>query len=63
MLVLSTFLESKTVPNVVPFAGLILVQTLTTKDRKGLPLFREKTVFIKTQKTAIKRPVDHTGET
>ena len=25
MLVLSTFLESKTVPNVVPFAGLILV--------------------------------------
>ena len=35
MLVLSTFLESKTVPNVVPFAGLILVQTSTTKDCKG----------------------------
>ena len=26
MLVLFTFLESKTVPNVVPFAGLILVE-------------------------------------
>ena len=32
MLVLSTFLESKTVPKVVPFAGLILVQT----SHKGL---------------------------
>ena len=62
MLVLSTILESKTVPNVVPFAGLILAQTLTTKDWKGLPLYREKTVFIKTHKT-INRPVDHTGET
>ena len=25
--------------------------------------FREKTVYIKTHKTAINRPVDHTGET
>ena len=29
----------------------------------GLPLYREKTVYIKTHKTAIIRPVDHTGET
>ena len=27
------------------------------------PLFREKTVYIKTHKTAINLPVDHTGET
>ena len=27
------------------------------------PLYREKTVYIKTHKTAINRPVDHTGET
>ena len=30
---------------------------------KGKPLYREKTVSIKTHKTAINRPVDHTGET
>ena len=29
----------------------------------GKPLYREKTVNIKTHKTAINRPVDHTGET
>ena len=29
----------------------------------GKPLYREKTVVIKTHKTAIIRPVDHTGET
>ena len=28
----------------------------------GKPLYREKTVNIKTHKTAINRPVDHTGE-
>ena len=27
------------------------------------PLYREKTVAIKTHKTAINQPVDHTGET
>ena len=27
------------------------------------PLYREKTVYIKTHRTAINRPVDHTGET
>ena len=27
------------------------------------PFFREKTVFIKTHKTAINLPVNHTGET
>ena len=26
------------------------------------PLYRQKTVYIKTHKTAINRPVDHTGE-
>ena len=31
------------------------------KVYKGL--YREKTVYIKTPKTAINRPVDHTGET
>ena len=31
--------------------------------KNGLPLYREKTVYIKTHKTAINRPVDHTGET
>ena len=30
---------------------------------KGKPLYRGKTVYIKTHKTAINRPVDHTGET
>ena len=29
----------------------------------GKPLYREKTVYIKTHKTAIIQPVDHTGET
>ena len=29
----------------------------------GQPLYGEKTVYIKTHKTAINRPVDHTGET
>ena len=29
----------------------------------GKPLYREKTVYIKTHKTAINRPVDYTGET
>ena len=29
----------------------------------GKPLYREKTVYIKTHKTAINRPVDHTEET
>ena len=29
----------------------------------GKPLYREKTIYIKTHKTAINRPVDHTGET
>ena len=34
------------------------------RDRgPALPLYREKTVYIKTHKTAINRPVDHTGET
>ena len=30
---------------------------------KGKPLYTEKTVYIKTHKTAINPPVDHTGET
>ena len=30
---------------------------------KVKPLYREKTVYIKTHKLAINRPVDHTGET
>ena len=29
----------------------------------GKPLYREKTIYIKTHKMAINRPVDHTGET
>ena len=29
----------------------------------GKTLYREKTVYIKIHKTAINRPVDHTGET
>ena len=29
----------------------------------GKPLYREKTVYVKTHRTAINRPVDHTGET
>ena len=29
----------------------------------GKPLYREKTVHIKTHKTAINLPVDYTGET
>ena len=29
----------------------------------GKPLYREKTVYIKTHKTAINQPVDHSGET
>ena len=30
---------------------------------KKFPTYREKTVYIKTHKPAINRPVDHTGET
>ena len=30
---------------------------------RAKPLYREKTVYIKTHKTVINRPVDHTGET
>ena len=29
----------------------------------GKPLYREKTIYIKTSKTAINGPVDHPGET
>ena len=29
---------------------------------QGQPLYREKTVYIKTHKTARNRPVNHTGE-
>ena len=29
----------------------------------GKPLYREKTVYVKTHRTAINRPVGHTGET
>ena len=37
-----------------PFAGV---------PNLGKPLYMEKTVYIKTHKTDINRPVDHTGET
>ena len=32
-------------------------------EGKPLYMYREKTVYIKTHKRAINRPVDHTGET
>ena len=35
------------------FAGVLNV---------GKPLYRQNTVYIKTHRTAINRPVDHTGE-
>ena len=33
------------------------------EPKLGNPLYTEKTVYIKTLKTAINRPVDHAGET
>ena len=33
------------------------------EKNEGKPLYREKTVYIKTHKRAINRPVDNTGET
>ena len=44
-------------PSVDPSGRLAGVPNL------GKPLYREKTVYIKTHKTAINPPVDHTGET
>ena len=40
---------------------IIIKRSGSDRERKGL--YREKTVYIKTHKTAINRPVDHTGET
>ena len=42
---------------------LVFMQTVFSLYIKKFPTHREKTVYIKTHKTAINRPVDHTGET
>ena len=44
----------------IVFKSLPAVVVLSYFTQK--PLYREKTVYIKTHKTAINRPVDHTGE-
>ena len=38
-------------------------ERISIKNSLPQPLYRQKTVYIKTHKTAINRPVDHTGET
>ena len=38
-------------------------ERISIKKKKTAYLHREKTVYIKTHKTAINRPVDHTTET
>ena len=49
--------------NLRPFSFGGSVELLRRSAHLGKPFFREKTVYIKTDKTAINRPVDHTGET
>ena len=46
--------------NLRPFSFGGLVEPLRWSAQH---LYREKTVYIKTHKTATNRPVDHTGET
>ena len=49
--------------NLLPFSLVDLLGHFAGVPNLGKPLYREKTVYIKTHKTAINRPVDHTGET
>ena len=49
--------------NFRPFSFGGSVEPLRWSAQSGKPLYREKTVYIKSHKTAINRPVDHTGET
>ena len=49
--------------NFRPFSFGGSVEPLRWSANLGKPLYREKIVYIKTHKTAINRPVDHTGET
>ena len=49
--------------NFRPFSFGGSVESLAGVPNLGKPLYREKTVYIKTHKTAINRPVDHTGVT
>ena len=39
------------------------IVSVTYENERIKPLYREKIVYIKTHKTAINRPVDHTEET
>ena len=45
-----------------PVACRIIIKR-SGSDRECKGLYREKTVYIKTHKTARNRPVNHTGET
>ena len=53
--------ERISIKNSLPYLKCVL--RLSIKRFTGKPLYGEKTVYIKTHKTAINRPVDHTGET
>ena len=49
--------------NLRPFSFVGSVRPLHWSPNLAKPLYREKTVYITPHKTAINRPVDHTGET
>ena len=48
--------------NLLPFFLVDLLGRFAGVPNIGKPLYRQKTVYIKTHRTAINRPVDHTGE-
>ena len=55
--------ERISIKNNFPYLKCVLRLSWSRLTNPGKPLYREKTVYIKTHKTAINRPVDHTGET
>ena len=55
--------ERISIKNSLPYLKCVLRLSCVVHYVKGKPLYTEKTVYIKTHKTAINRPMDHTGET
>ena len=55
--------ERISIRNSLPCLNCVLHLSCVVHYIKPKPLYREKTVYLKTHKTAINRPVDHTGGT
>ena len=58
--------ERISIKNSLPYLKCVLRLSCVVRgviNGRYMGVYREKTVYIKTHKTAINRPVDHTGET